>query len=321
MKSKIFIVGLALAAFALSACKPEPLVIRMGTPFKDGSVLVGAGMQFIEFIEARTDGRITVEFSIGLDSEEAVNEKNHNGELDIQINGQRALEVYAPRYFFLNAPFVIRDYTHFKNVWDSELGAAARADVATNGSLEYLGIVYRGQRHTTSGRLISSPSDVAGLKLRLPNVATWIKVWEALGAKPVAVPLTELYDSLATGKAEASEGDLTQLISFKLYEVQKNLTLTNHLVQTGGMLINSTFYANLTDKDKVLIQNAASEACNWASAVMEQSEAALIQELQDKGMTVTQMDAAALRDAAKPAVEALFQSDWTVTSWDKVLAY
>ena len=76
------------------------------------------------------------------------------------------------------------------------------------------------------------------MKLRLPPIPTWMAVWKAMDASPVPLPLTELYSGLKSGKADASEGDLPQISSFKLDEVQTHLIITNHLVQTGGMLIN-----------------------------------------------------------------------------------
>ena len=86
----------------------------------------------------------------------------------------------------------------------------------------------------------------------------------AWGPNPFPFPCPDLYKSLKEGKADASEGDLTQISSFKLNEVQSHLTMTNHLVQTGGILINSVFFEKLAKKDQMLILKAAKEASDWA---------------------------------------------------------
>ena len=96
----------------------------------------------------------------------------------------------------------------------------------------------------------------------MPVVKTWIAVWKEVGAEPVPIPLPELYKSLKEGKVDASEGDLTQISSFKLEEVQTHLTMTNHLVQTGGMAINKVFFDKLSKGNQDLIMQACKQASN-----------------------------------------------------------
>jgi TRAP-type C4-dicarboxylate transport system substrate-binding protein len=161
---------------------------------------------------------------------------------------------------------------------------------------------------------------VAGLKLRLPTVKTWIAVWKEMGASPVPIPLPDLYPSLKDGRAEASEGDLPQIASFKLYEVQNHLTITNHLVQTGGILINRTFFNGLSKENQSLVLKAAQKATNWANDKIRKGETLILVDLQKKGMRVVIPDAEAFRKKGKPAVEELFRTEWPVTTWGKVLA-
>ena len=67
----------------------------------------------------------------------------------MQATGGQPLEISAPQYFFLNAPFVMKDFEHFMRVWQGPLGTQARELVEKNGNQTYLGIVYRGLRQTT----------------------------------------------------------------------------------------------------------------------------------------------------------------------------
>jgi TRAP-type C4-dicarboxylate transport system substrate-binding protein len=158
------------------------------------------------------------------------------------------------------------------------------------------------------------------LKLRLPTVKTWIAVWQEIGTDPVPIPLPDLYASLKDGKAQASEGDLPQIASFKLNEVQNYLTLTNHMVQTGGVLINKAFFDGLPKADQDLIVNAVAQATEWANEGSKKEEKRLLIELQRKGMQVVIPDADSLREKGKPAVEQLFKTEWPVTTWAEVLA-
>ena len=125
---------------------------------------------------------------------------------------------------------------------------------------------------------------------------------------------------MSTGKAEASEGDLPQIASFKLDEVQTHLTITNHMVQTGNFLINKTFFDGLSKEDQNLILKASKEACDWTNEKMKKGELNFLIELQRKGMQVIIPDADAFREKAKPAVEQLFKTTWPVTTRAEVLA-
>jgi TRAP-type C4-dicarboxylate transport system substrate-binding protein len=205
-------------------------------------------------------------------------------------------------------------------IWQGNLGKKAREQVEKNGNVSYLGIVYRGLRQTTSKKPIYTPADVYGLKLRLPVVPTWIAVWKEIGAEPVPLKLPELYPGLKEGKADASEGDLSQITSFKLDQVQSHLIITNHMVQIGGMLIHKPFFDKLSKADQDVIVKAGKEACEWANEKMKKGEKALLIELQRKGMQVVIPDADSFREKAKPAVEQLFKTTWPVTTWAEVLA-
>ncbi len=315
-----FLSVMAVLCFISVAVAAEKTTIRIGSPFKSGHILVDAAEKFKEVVEKESGARISVEVQAGADSEEKINDLCSQGKIEMQSNGHRALEIFSPHYFFFNAPYVMKDLAHFMRVWNGSLGKKAIEQVEKNGNVSYLGIVYRGLRQTTSEIPLYTPADVYGLKLRLPTVKTWIAVWKEIGADPIPIPLPDLYKSLKEGRANASEGDLTQISSFKLNEVQSHLTITNHLVQTGGMMINKTFFEKLAKEDQSLVLKATKLACGWANEKIQKGENMLLVDLQRKGMQVVIPDAESFRAKGKPAVEELFQKEWPVTTWAEVLA-
>lgn len=311
---------LGFLSMGVSKAVSAEKTIRIGSPFKPGHILVEAAEKFKELLEKESGGRFAVEVQAGVKSEEEINDLCSKGLIEMQSNGHRALEIFGSQYFFLNAPYVFKDLAHVLRVWEGPIGQKARATVEKNGNVTYLELVSRGLRQTTSKKPLYTPVDVYGLKLRLPTVKTWIAVWKEMGADPVPIPLPELYKSLKEGKANASEGDLPQIASFKLNEVQNYLTITNHLVQTGGIMVNKTFLDGLSKADQDLVRKAAKEAAAWANEKMKTGELKLLIELQRKGMQVVIPDADAFREKAKPAVEGLFRTEWPVTTWGEILA-
>ena len=293
--------------------------IRIGSPFKSGTIVVDAAEKFKDIVEKGSGGRIEVKIDAGTKSEEVICKMNRTGEIEMQSNGTWFLQDYASPYYFFTNPYVMKDFDHYMRAWNGKLGEEARAQLEKN-DLKYLATLYRGLRQMTTKKPVYTPADVYKMKLRLPNIPTWMAVWKAMGTDPVGVPLPELYNSLKTGKAESSEGDLPQISGFKLDEVQSHLIITNHLVQTAGMLINKPFFDKLSKADQDLIVKAGKEAEDWANNKIKTEEGAILVDLQRKGMQVVIPDADSFRTMAKPAVDELFKTQWSVTTWAEVLA-
>lgn len=323
MKKYFTLICLFLVVFLISTLSAQSTtLIKATSPFPEGHIITQAMVEFKNIIETETKGRIKFELSIAKDTEEQANERCSKGDADMQFTGGRAIEVFAPQYFFINAPFVLKDYEHFFRLMKGPIGERAKEQVLKNGNMYTLGYLYRGYRQMTSNKPILGLKDLEGLKLRLPVVPTWVKVWEALGTKPVTVPLTGLYQALKDGTAEASEGDLTQISGYKLYEVQKYLIITNHLVSFGWVHMYKPTFDKLSKADQELFVKTAEKVCDSATKKLLASENDIIKLLMENGMTVIYLDSktmAQIREKAKPAVEELFKTTWPVTTWEEVL--
>lgn len=323
MKKYFTLICFLLVVLLISTLSAQSTtIIKATSPFPEGHIITQAMVEFKNIIETETKGRIKFELSIAKDTEEQANERCSKGEADMQFTGGRAIEVFAPQYFFINAPFVLKDYEHFFRLMKGPIGERAKEQVLKNGNMYTLGYLYRGYRQMTSNKPILGLRDLEGLKLRLPVVPTWVKVWEALGTKPVTVPLTGLYQALKDGTAEASEGDLTQISGYKLYEVQKYLIITNHLVSFGWVHMYKPTFDKLSKADQELFVKTAEKVCDNATKKLLASENDIIKLLMENGMTVIYLDSktmAQIREKAKPAVEELFKTTWPVTTWEEVL--
>lgn len=324
LKSLTLSLAATLAA-GLAQAAPAPVSLRVVTPFANGHLLADTAQQFKREL-ALSAPHIQVSVQAGVLNEQSINpafQKCAPGERvgELLLTGGQPIQDYAPEWFFFNGPYVIRDFDHLQRVWNSRIGDSLRYQLETKGGMVSFAPVYRGFRQFTSNQPINSPADFQGVKLRLPPVPDWISVWQPLGVAPVQVPLPGIYDALKTGSAQASEGDLTQIKSLKLNEVQKQLVITNHLVGFGMPLANACFFRNeLSTADQEKVRNAMHKAALWGSRKIQQDEARLLAELQTGGMQIVTPDAAAIRKAAEPAIRQLFATRWTVTDWQKVLA-
>lgn len=322
-RNVLLIVLTFVCCFSMVATAAD-VTIQLASAFDPNHILSKSAEKFKTLVEERSGGAIAVELFLGgvMGSEEECTESVSIGAVQMQAGGGLPIKTYAPQYYFLDSPYVIKDWDHYQRVFfDSQLGEKARELIANNGNTLYLGVIYRGVRQFTSNKPIKTPEDLQGLKLRLPQLPSWIAVWKEVGALPVPVALNELFSALQTGVADASEGDVSQISSFRLNEVQKYLSLTGHLVQTGALTINKAFFEALTAEQQDLIAQAAKEAAEWGSNEILTGEKDLIEKLKEAGMEVVEADAEAFREKAKPAVEKLFETEWPVTTWEEVLSY
>ena len=324
------VISLSTDALAKRRChkhhkSPSPMVVRVATPFSDGHILADTAYQFAEELE-KTSRHIDVIVETGFMNEQTINPASEQCDAservaDVLFTGGQPIQDYAPQYFFFNGPYVIRDFDHLISVWNSDIGQRMAQMIEQEGNFVIFDPVYRGYRQFTSNKAINSTADLEGILLRLPPVPDWISVWESLDVVPVQVPLTGIYDALASGTAEASEGDLTQITSLKLYEVQTHLTLTNHLAGFGMPVMNACFYrGELSKRDRKKITRAMKKAIQWGTQTLQENEQNLLLDLQALGLTVITPDAEAIRIAAEPAINALFDTKWNVTTWQEVLA-
>lgn len=315
--------GVLFTILGVSPADAQVPTVRVATPFATGHILADAAFR----LQEQLDGKgFDIEVATSVLNEQTINPQMtacdpNQRVADVMITGGQPIQDWAPAYFFFNGPYVIEDYAHFEAVWASHLGEEARDLMIQNGNLRAVGTVYRGFRQFTSNEPINGPADFDDLLLRLPPVPDWIAVWSSLGVQPVTVPLSGIYDALANGTAQASEGDLTQITSLELYEVQSHLTLTSHLVGFGLVMANECFLSSLNNGRRMRLLREIEDAVAFATDKMVGTEAAQLTNLQSLGMTVVTPDAAAIRTAAEPAINDLFATQWTVTTWAEVLGF
>jgi tripartite ATP-independent transporter DctP family solute receptor len=313
-----------LGLFLPQAGAQKKVIIRLSSSYEPGSMEARVAEHFKSSIEKTSKGEITVQLFLGasMGSEEEITESVKIGGVEAQVGGGVPIKMYAPSYTFLEGLYVFRDWEHFQKVWQSPLGDKLRKLFEEKGNMAHLGIYYRGRRQTMSGKKpFYHPDDLKGVKLRLPMFPAWVTTWKEIGALPVPVPFSEVFMALQTGVAEACEMDLPSFSGHKLYEVQKYLIMTNHTVQFGQFTIGKKFLSGLSKEHQGLILQSGKEACDFATNYMLERETQFAVDLQKKGMQVIIPDVVAFQRKAKPAVDKLFKTDWSVTTLQEVSSY
>ena len=261
-------------------------------------------VKFKENVETRSNGRIKVAIqpSGALGGEREIVEGMSNGTIEMGAQGVMDLTLYAPELMVFEEPFVIRDLDHLNKFWNT-LGQEINEKAEAKTGIITATYMIRGARVITANKEIKTPADLKGLKFRLPSMPVRVKVFEAMGAIPTIVDFPEVYMALKTGTVDAQENPPETIYSYKYYEAQKYLILTNHVFSTARYQISKKWFEQQTKEDQDLLLQAWKDAGTKVRAEVPNPDAFYIEELKKKGMTIIQPDGKAFRDAAMPVMD------------------
>lgn len=179
------------------------------------------------------------------------------GGVDITLSGNNFTANSYPPFAIASAPYVFSDRDHALRYQDSDIYRDLwRAWEEVTGQ-HVLSSALFGFFNVTSNRPISKPEDMAGLKIRVPNMATFLAFPEAVGASPTPVPLHEVYMALQQGVVEASANGLSMTYANRFYEVQEYVNLTGHMAEFTLWVTSDIMWSTLDDAGKVCLQEAA----------------------------------------------------------------
>lgn len=200
------------------------------------------------------------------------------------------------RMEILNLPFLFDSDNHVKRVLRDQEGTEIRErlnEIMMENDIVLLGWYETGFREITSNKKIESMDDLTGLLIRTPSTDTLIKTFQAWGASPTAVDLSELYSSLQSGVVDAQENPYQLIATNNLYEVQDYLCITNHLTIPNQLVFSKSIWETYPNDVQAALREAGEYACNVGGEYNIEQNNSLLSTLESK-MTVTYMDEASL---------------------------
>ncbi len=275
----------ALAAQAETVLKWAH-VYETSEPFHTESVWAA------EEIAKRTEGRYKVEVypASQLGKEADINQGLKLGTVDIIISGSsfaaRDFKPIGVTYF----PYIFRDPSHLLAYTKSDIFKRLSKGYEDATGNHITAVTYYGTRHTTSNKPIEKCADMAGLKIRVPDVPAYLAMPRACGANTTPIAFAEVYLALQNGTVEAQENPLTTIEAKKFYEVQKNIVLTGHIVDHLNTVVSKTLWGNLSDADKAIFTEVMQEASARATKIIEERENKLVDTFKSKGINVVTVD-------------------------------
>lgn len=318
------VLGASAALAAPITLRAQPRAIRWGELLPATHPQVLMVDRIARELREKTGGRLEIQsfpggqLGSGRDMMEAVS----TGALQFTTDGAGALAAFLPPLSVIEAPYLWRDAAHMAKVAATPIFARLNGELVARRGMRMIGITYYGKRHLTSAaaKPVRSVADMAGFRLRVPPVDVFRAMVEAWGGRPTPIAFPELYLALAQGAVDGQENPLPTIHSAKLFEVQKHLVLTGHIITPRMPIVNEAFWRSLAAPDRDALEAAIASAAQWQDAELARQERELVATLKSAGMEVIEVDVASFRAPVLAKVPAQFAERWGQGTFDTLAA-
>jgi tripartite ATP-independent transporter DctP family solute receptor len=220
-----------------------------------------------------------------------------DGELDFFTLNGGLIGTVVPAVNVQGIPFAFRDEAQVYHAIDGDLGAYLAKEMAAKGIYAVPRACFENgfRQITCSVRPIQTAEDLNGIKMRTPDTPVYVECWKALGATPVVFNFDKIYEVLKTHEADAQDNPLNVAELLKLYEVQKYISLTNHIWSGFNLIANLKMWQGLPAEVQRIIERNAEKYVKLQRDDTDKMNHDLPPRLTQRGMVINQPDAASFR--------------------------
>ncbi len=265
-----------------------------------------AAARFAELVKERSNGRILVtvypDGQLGKGERELL-ESVQQGTIDIYVGSTGPIGGFNPSIGILDIPFLFHDYGHVDKVLDGPVGQQLLDDLE-KAQFKALAFWENGFRNLTNSRKgVRAPADARGLKIRTMENKVHMAAWKAVGANPVPMAWGEVYMALQQKTIDGQENPVAVIHSAKIHEVQKFLSLTQHVYSPAVLIVSLKKWQSMPGPDREMLLKTAREVAQYQRKLGRDMEEKQIAELSERGMKVERnIDKAAWRRAMQPVI-------------------
>jgi tripartite ATP-independent transporter DctP family solute receptor len=321
--------GILKSGAAVVACSafPAPMILaqtkhtaRMAYVMAQGGAADRASNDVVRMVKERSGGALEIQlFPAGqLGGERDMVESVQLGAIEIGFFGSYLIANVAPEWgLVLEVPYLIKSQEQFRSIVDGPLAQPMYDTILSRKGIRHVAWCNRGPRHLTSKRPVSTPDDTQGLKLRVPEVETYVVGWRMLGATVIPMAFPEVFLALRQGIIDAQENPLEFIYISSFYEVQKYVNLTAHNRSGYEYTVSDRWYQGLPEELQTILVDSLIEGAKLEDKYQAEDEEGLAVTLKDKGMTFNEVDLDAFREALEPLPEH-FAGRWDNEFYRKV---
>jgi TRAP-type transport system periplasmic protein len=305
--SRRALVGTALmapAAFEISRARAQAaeFVFKYGNNVPETYPLNVRVSQAADRIRSVTNGRFDLQIfpagQLGTDTD--MLSQVRSGAIDFYTASGLVLSTLVPLTAINALGFAFRDYSQVWPAMDGKLGAAIRSRIDASGLHAMEKIFDIGFREVSSStHPITDPESFKGFKIRIPPSQLGVSMFRALGAAPATLNFAEAYTALQTHVVDGQENPLSIIDTAKFSEVQKYVSMTNHMWDGYWLLCNGRSWKSLPDDIRTVVSRELNQAAEEDRADIAALDASLKAKLESQGMKFNMPDSEPFRAILK----------------------
>ena len=307
MRLKTLALTLA-AAVGLTSLVAPATAARLGHGMPAEHPQAVAMKKFAEDVAKATENRVEIQVFDGgiLGGDDKMLQATQSGTLELYVGGVAPLSGKIKEVQIFDFPFVFGNREEAGAVLNGPVGRKMLERMSEIG-LTGLGWSEFGFRNLTNSiKPIKSVDDISGLKLRVMQNPVALDTWKALGANAVTMSFSEVFSALETKALDGQENPLAHIYANRIYEVQKYITLTNHVYSPVAIVASKTWFEALPEADRNAVMTAAADASAYQAKLIAENDGKITDQLKETGIeidTMPEAELAKMREIAKPVVE------------------
>jgi tripartite ATP-independent transporter DctP family solute receptor len=307
-KIMLIILAAALPLWPALAGAQKSYDIKMAHTGTEQSMMHLGYLFMKDYIEKNSNGAVKVRIFSGgqLGNDTEMVEMVQNGDLQLIGINNGYLSQFHPAVGVFALPFVFKTKAIAYQVLDGPFGRMMLDSLEPACGVKALAYIDSfDYRQYTGNKPVKTPADLRGIKIRVMPNPVHLAIWEALGANPSPIPFSELYTALQQKTVDAQENPMENIVTARLYEVQKYVVLTNHVFTSGMTLVNPEFYNSLPPELQKVLREAALECNKYQRAEGQRRLNEFFETVKNGGVeiiTLSPEDLKAFEEAAKPVV-------------------
>ena len=231
--------------------------------------------------------------------------------LELSVISGPQLENLNADFAVFNSPFVFDDIDHqMAVVHNQEIVGDLYKSLEASNNATVLGAFTAGERSLyQTEREVKVPADTAGLKIRVQESATHMRMIELMGGSPTPMAFGEVYTALQAGVLDGAENNEVSFVTQRHYEVAPHFSYTRHLIVPDYIVASTKALNALSEADRALILDELKKAVDEQVQAWQGATAEAIETAKAAGATFTEVDAAAFRTALEPLLGEVLKTD------------
>jgi TRAP-type transport system periplasmic protein len=274
-------------------------VLKFGNNNPATHPMIVAMKQAAERIRQDSDGKVELQIfpNSQLGSDTDMLSQVRSGALEMFALSALVLSTLTPISAINGVGFAFQNYDQIWGAMDGELGAHVRAGISRLNLYPFEHMWDNGFRQiTSSSHPINSVADLSSFKIRVPPSPLWVSLFSSFGASPTSINLAETYSALQTRIVEGHENPLALILILRMYEVQKYVSITNHMWDGYWLIANGSAWNGIPDGLKTIIARHVKTATMQERAEIRRLNDSVKDELIAKGLVFNVPESAPFRE-------------------------